>query len=194
MKKKKFVKGTAFLMQGKGFLAFGLALKNGCFVLLKGSSFRLKQAQNLSKYRKGAEQERARFLDEGIVIFRSDEENPVFADDYKFKNISHCTSIILGQSRSGDAWLNSKQETYPEWAKRKLSKTVKPKEEKATLKKGNKIRTKNGERFLVSAVVQNQDEKGKKFFEYLLVPEVFLDCEGFLVPEKKVLNAVEVYE
>lgn len=101
---------SAFYLKKPGVLAFGIAHRDGRFVLAAGSNVRNKQSGNMSVYRKGPFKIRKRLFKDGVI-----SGDLVFTRNYEFKNISECTSVILGQSRSGDSWFNADGVSYPDW-------------------------------------------------------------------------------
>lgn len=171
-----------FYLKQKRVLAFGLAnTKNSKFIVCAGSNIRNSQAGNMSVYRTQAFNLRKRLLKNGTI-----SPSLIFLKAYEFKNISEATSVILGGSRSGNAWRNANDESYPKWANPNRQKLF-----GAMFKKGSRFTTNNNETFLIRDVVENRGEDGKKIYEYLLRPKGGTKADDLLMPESEVIKSLK---
>lgn len=172
---------TGFYLKRRGILAFGLAnTGDSAFIVLPGSTMRNAQAGNMSVYRRKAFALRRKLIRDGIV-----SSGLVFLRSYEFKNISEATSVILGQSRSGDYWINASDQKYPDWAnpnRRKLSGPI--------FKRRSRFTTNENQTFLVMDVVENRDKSNNRIYEYLLRPDDGISGD-ILVPEHEVLRSLK---
>lgn len=172
---------VGFYLKRPGVLAFGLASKSRPgFIVCAGSNIRNIQAGNMSVYRKSAYELRRKLLRTGVI-----SSGLVFLTAYEFKNISAASSVILGQSRSGDGWFNSAGESYPEWSNPTRKRL------KIMFKKGSRFITNSNEIFLVRDVVTNRDDDNKEIVEYLLRPNYGTKRDEFLIPEIELIKALK---
>lgn len=173
---------VGFYLKRPGVLAFGIAnTANSTFIVCAGSIMRNKQAGNMSIYRKRSFNLRKRLIKIGIV-----SSGLVFLENYEFKNISEATSVIMGQSRSGDLWINATGQTYPEWKDPHKQKLIGP-----IFKRGSRFTNNNNERYLIRDVVTNRDEDNRTIYEYLLRPIGGTHYDDVLVPEHEVLISLK---
>lgn len=173
---------VGFYLKRKGVLAFGLAsTKDKTFIVCAGSTLRNGQSGNMSIYRRRAFLLRRKLIRDNIV-----SSGLVFLQAYEFRNISEATSVILGQSRSGDAWINANDQKYPDWANPNRQKVWCP-----IFKKRSRFTTNNNEKFLIMDVVENLDEHNNKIYEYLLRPVGGNKNDEILVPEHAVVASLK---
>ncbi len=174
---------VGFYLKRRGVLAFGLANTNDAtFIVCAGSTMRNAQAGNMSVYRKKAFLLRKKLIRDGIV-----SSGLVFLRAYEFKNISEATSVILGQSRSGDAWINAQDQTHPQWADPTGRRLIGP-----LFKRRSRFITNNNEKFLVVGVIENRDDQNNKIYEYLLRPDGGGKKDEVLVPEQEVIRSLKL--
>lgn len=173
---------VGFYLKRAGVLAFGLANTNDTtFIVCAGSTMRNSQAGNMSIYRKKAFILRNKLIRNGVV-----STGLVFLRAYEFNNISEATSVILGQSRSGDGWINAAGQTYPQWSnpnKRKLTGPI--------FRKRSRFTNNTNQTFLVMDIVENRDDQNNRIYEYLLRPSGGSKRDEVLVPEHEVIRSLK---